>query len=100
MVGLTHGPLFATTFINSFGKRAYAAGFQRTLVSAGGPAASASLGLRLGAISGYDERFLAFAKDTPIIPMASVYSLVELKRVGVEVSWTFVVASAAISVRF
>jgi hypothetical protein len=100
MLGVTHGPIFATTFVNSFGRRAYAAGFQRDLWSRTGRVASASLGLRLGAISGYDERFLNFAKDTPVLPMLSVYSLLELKRVGVEVSWTMVVASAALSVRF
>lgn len=100
MLGLTHGPVFATTFVNSFGKRAYAAGFQRALVSRRSPLGAASLGVRLGAISGYDERFLAFAKDTPVIPMASVYTLFELKRVGFEASWTLVVASAAVCVRF
>ena len=100
MLGVTHGPVFATTFVNSFGKRAYAAGLQHALISRRSRFAAASLGIRVGAISGYDERFLAFAKDTPVIPMASVYSLFELKRVGVEASWTLVVASAALCVRF
>jgi hypothetical protein len=100
MLGVTHGPVFATTFVNSFGKRAYAAGLQRALAWRRSSLGAASLGVRLGAISGYDERFLAFAKDTPVIPMASVYTLFELKRVGIEASWTLVVASAAISVRF
>ncbi len=100
MLGVTHGPVFATTFVNSFGKRAYAAGVQRNLWSRTSRVAAGSFGLRLGAISGYDERFLNFAKDTPVLPMLSVYSLIEVKRVGVEVSWTMVVASAAVSVRF
>lgn len=100
MLGLTHGPVFATTFVNSFGNRAYAAGFQHAVVSGTSGAASASLGFRIGAISGYDERFLSFAKDTPVLPMVSAYSLFERKRLGVEVSWTLVVASAAVCIRF
>jgi hypothetical protein len=100
MVGITHGPVFATTFVNSFGKRAYAAGFQHAVLSGTRGNASASLGFRLGAISGYDERFLSFAKDTPVLPMFSVYSLFEEKHLGVEVSWTMVVASAAVCFKF
>ena len=100
MVGLTRGPVFATTFVNSFGKRAYAAGFQHAVFSGSRGNYAASLGFRLGAISGYDERFLSFAKDTPVLPMFSVYTLIEEKHIGVEVSWTMVVASAALCFRF
>jgi hypothetical protein len=100
MVGVTHGPVFATTFVNSFGKRAYAAGFQHAILSGTRGHYAASLGFRLGAISGYDERFLSFAKDTPVLPMLSVYSLFEERHLGVEVSWTMVVASAAVCFRF
>jgi hypothetical protein len=100
MVAITHGPVFATTFVNSFGKRAYAAGFQHDVLSANRGSAAASLGFRLGAISGYDERFLSFAKDTPVLPMFSVYTRVEERHLGVELSWTMVVLSAALCVRF
>ena len=100
MFAITRGPIFATTFVNSFGKRAYAAGFQHAIASATRGSASASLGFRLGAISGYDERFLKFAADTPVLPMFSVYSLFEERHLGVEVSWTMVVASAALSIKF
>ena len=100
MLGVTRGPVFVTTFVNSFGKRAYAAGVQHTLLARRRGTASASLGFRLGAISGYDERFLRFAKNTPVLPMFSVYSLVEEKHLGVEVSWTMVVASVGLCVRF
>jgi len=100
MAAVTYGPVFATTFVNSFGKRAYAAGFQRDLVSGTRGSAAAALGFRLGAISGYDERFWKFAKDTPVLPMFSVYSRFEEKHLGVELSWTMVVASAAVSFRF
>lgn len=100
MVAVTHGPVFATTFVNSFGKRAYAAGFQHAVLSGNRGNASASLGFRLGAISGYDERFLKFAADTPVLPMFSVYTLIEEKHLGVEVSWTMVVASVGLSFRF
>ena len=100
MVGVTRGPIFVTTFVNSFGKRAYAAGFQHAVLSGSRGTAAASLGFRLGAISGYDERFLSFAKDTPVLPMFSVYTLVEERHLGLELSWTMVVLSAALCIRF
>jgi hypothetical protein len=100
MIGVTHGPAFVTTFVNSFGKRAYAAGFQHDVLSADRGSAAAALGFRLGAISGYDERFLKFAADTPVLPMFSVYSRFEERHLGVELSWTMVVASVAACFRF
>jgi hypothetical protein len=100
MVAVTRGPIYATTFVNSFGKRAYAAGFQHAVFSGTRGIASASLGFRLGGISGYDERFLSFAKNTPVLPMFSVYTLIEERHLGVELSWTMVVASAALCFRF
>ena len=98
--GVAHGPVFAATFVNSFGDRAYAAGWQKSVFARRGRWAAGAVGIRLGAISGYDERFLSFARDARVIPMVSVYSRVELTRLGVEVSWTAVVASAALSFRF
>lgn len=100
MIGITKGPVFATTFVNSFGKRAYAAGFQHAVLASSRGNAAASLGFRLGAISGYDERFLKFAADTPVLPMFSVYTLIEERHLGVELSWTMVVASAALCFKF
>jgi hypothetical protein len=65
LVGFTHRGFFGGTFTNSFGRRAFTGGLQRTLLArARGPLAI-SLGYRLGAITGYDGRFMRFARDTP-----------------------------------
>ena len=85
--------------MNSFGRRAWAAGYQRTAVSATRGPLAASLGFRLGAISGYDGRFMRIARHTPVLPLISAFGNVDVGRVGLEVSYTMVVVSVAVSYR-
>ena len=100
LIGVAYRRFFGATFMNSFGRRAYAAGYQRTaLTSRRGPL-TASLGFRLGAISGYDGRFMRIARSTPVLPLMSVFGNVDVGRLGVELSYTIVIVSAAVSYRF
>ena len=100
VVGLTYRGFFGATFLNSFGRRAFTAGIQRTLVASEPRPIGASLGLRIGLVSGYDGRFMQIARDTPVLPFAQPFVTVDLYHVGVEVSYTFVVVSVAASYRF
>jgi hypothetical protein len=100
VVGLTYRGLFGATFLNSFGRRAFTAGIQRTLVASEPRPIGASLGLRVGIVSGYDGRFMQIARDTPVLPFAQPFVTVDVYHVGVEVSYTFVVMSVAASYRF
>ncbi len=99
LVGVAYRRFFGATFMNSFGRRAYAAGYQRTAISSRRGALTASLGFRLGAISGYDGRFMRIARSTPVLPLMSVFGNVDVGRVGVELSYTIVVVSVAMSYR-
>ena len=99
-VGVTKGGYFGATYLNSFGRRAFAAGLQRTLVSTRDRLIDLSIGYRLGLVSGYDERFMRIARDTPVMPLAQPFVMLEVGRLGVEVSYSFVVVSAATSFRF
>jgi hypothetical protein len=99
-LGISYRHLFAATFINSFDKRAYAAGLQKEFARGRKGVFSASWGGRLGAVYGYDERFLKLAKDSPVLPMAQAYGLLEVGHVGAEFSWTYVVVSVTGSIRF
>jgi hypothetical protein len=99
-VGLTTRGYFVATFRNSFDKRAYAAGLQRSIVTTQDRPIDVSIGYRLGLISGYDERFMRIARDTPVMPLIQPFATAEAGRLGLEVSYTFVVVSAALSFRF
>jgi len=100
LIGVTWRGYFAGTFLNSFGKRAYTAGIQGPIVQDRSGALRSMLGVRAGAISGYDGRFMKFANKTPVLPIASVFGMLEYQRTGIEVSYTFVILSAAITYRF
>jgi hypothetical protein len=100
VVGLTYRGFFGATFLNSFGRRAFTAGIQRTLVASAPRPIGASLGLRIGLVSGYDGRFMQIARDTPVLPFAQPFVTIDIHHVGVEVSYTFVVVSVAASYRF
>lgn len=99
-VGLAHRGYFGATFLNSFGKRAYAGGLQRTVLATDPRFLSASLGFRLGFITGYDGRLMAIARKTPVLPLIQPFGVLDVGPVGFDVSFTFVVASVALSYKF
>jgi hypothetical protein len=100
VIGIAGRGYFGATFLNSFGRRAFTGGLQRTVVAGDWPRAQVSLGYRLGFVTGYDGRFMELARKTPVMPLVHPYVLIDVRRVGIEVSYTFVVASVALSYRF
>jgi hypothetical protein len=100
LVGVSRGKLFGATFINSFGRRAFAAGLELPIVGGRAGWLGGALGTRLGALTGYDERFWKIAKDTPVLPLIQAYGRVDIGRLGIEADWTWVVASVTFSVRY
>jgi len=100
VIGASYRGLFAATFLNSFGRRAYTAGIQRTLFTAEPRPFGASIGYRVGLVSGYDGRFMRIARDTPVLPLVQPFVSLDVQHIGVEVSYTFVVVSVAASYRF
>jgi hypothetical protein len=100
LVGVTHRSYFFATFRNSFGRQAFTAGMQRTLVSRRRGRLASSLGGRVGLVYGYDGRFIRLARDVPVLPMIQGFGNVDVGRVGIEVSYTFVVVSVTTSYRF
>ena len=100
VVGLSARGYFGATFLNSFGRRAFAGGLQRTIVASDPAPIGASLGVRLGFITGYDGRLLRIARDTPVLPLIQPFATIDVQRIGFEVSFTFVVVSVAVSYGF
>ena len=91
---------FGATFLNSYGRRAYTGGIQRTLVTTDGTKLNVSLGYRLGFVTGYDGRLMAIARKTPVLPLVQPFVVADVGHVGFEISYTFVVVSVATSYRF
>ncbi len=100
LLALSHQGYFLGTFVNSFGDRGIAAGVQRGLANWGSDRAALSAGWRGGLVSGYDERLLGGLGDRwPVLPFLQVLANVDWRRVGVELSWSGIVVSAATSIR-
>lgn len=101
VAGLSAGGYFGATFLNSFGRRGFTGGLQRTIVSTDRRQdVVASVGFRLGFVTGYDGRLMAMARKTPILPLVQPFASVDIAHFGFEVQYTFVIVSAALSYRF
>ena len=99
-IGLAWHGFFGATFMNSFGRRAFTGGLQRTIVSTRPAPIGASIGYRLGVVTGYDGRFMPLARKTPVLPLVQPFVSIDVTHVSVEVSYTFVVVSVAASYKF
>ena len=99
-VGLSWRGFFGATFLNSYGRRAYTGGIQRTILSTDPRPIGASLGFRLGFVTGYDGRLMRLARETPVLPLVQPFASIDVQHVSFEVSYTFVVVSLAMSYRF
>jgi hypothetical protein len=100
VLGMSWGNVYGATFMNSFGKRAYSAGLQGSLVRWDTSPVALGLGYRAGLITGYDERFISWAGKTPVLPLVQPLVHLDGKRLGLELSYSGVIASAAFNVRF
>lgn len=100
LLGASWRGFYGATFVNTFGDRAYSAGYQGILVRWNPGAVSLGLGYRVGLITGYDERFMPLAGKTPLIPLVQPRLTLDGKRLGLELSYSGVVASTGFNVRF
>jgi hypothetical protein len=99
LLALSWGPIYGGTFINSFGKRAYSVGVQRAVARWNSRIVSAGLGYRVGLVTGYDERLFPLAGETPVLPLFQPLITLDASRLGLELSYSGVIASAGLNVR-
>ncbi|HUE96197.1 MAG TPA: hypothetical protein VMN39_06035 [Longimicrobiaceae bacterium] len=85
--------LYGGTFVNSFGRRAFAVGIERPLVRDDGGGVNTGLGYRFGLVTGYDERLIGLAAKTPVLPALQVMGDVAVGRTGLELAWAGKVAT-------
>jgi hypothetical protein len=99
LLAISWGGFYGATFINSFGKRAYSAGVQRDVARWNSGIVSLGLGYRAGVVTGYDERLFPLAGKTPVLPLLQPLITLDASRLGLELSYSGVIASAGLSVR-
>jgi hypothetical protein len=99
-IGATARNVYAATFINSYGTRSFTGGYQDVLTRWNPRPASVGIGYRAGLVTGYDERFMALAGRSPVVPLLQPLLIVERGGVGIEFTYSGVVASAGFGVRF
>jgi hypothetical protein len=99
LLALSWGRIYGGTFINSFGRRAYSVGVQETVARWSAGIVSLGLGYRAGVVTGYDERLFPLAGKTPVLPVLQPLITLDGNRLGLEVSYSGVIASAGLNVR-
>jgi len=98
---ITYRGYFAGTFINSYHRRSYAVGIERSVrTGVLGSGTEYGVGYRVGAIHGYDSRLLPVAGKIPVVPFAQAVGDVSWKRLGVEGTFCVRVVTAGLFVRF
>ena len=101
LIAATYDGYFAGTLLNSFYDRAYVAGIQRVFFSQQiSENFSQSVGYRIGFISGYDERMMSFAKNTPVLPFPQLIYDLSWKHAGVEFGLLPMAATAGLFYQF
>jgi hypothetical protein len=100
VVGVSWGRIYGATFINSFGKRAYSIGLQRTVAHWSSRTVSPGLGYRVGLITGYDRRLFPLAGKTPVLPLLQPLVTLDADRLGLELSYVGVIMSGGVNVRW
>jgi len=99
LVGVGWRGLYGSTFVNSYGSRAFALGVERSMSRATDGVIERGIGYRLGLVTGYDRRFHPFADKVPALPIAQLVGDVASGPTSVELAWTGLVASLGPRVR-
>jgi hypothetical protein len=101
LIGYNFRGYFLGTFINSYNQRSWATGVQRSVWSIGKlDSLNTSLGYRLGLMTGYQNRFPQFYRNSPIIFFPEFYANVAFDYIGVQISYSWTVVTAGFFIRF
>ncbi len=95
-IGIQYKGINVATFSNSFYEQVYVLAFSRQVyVTDMSENSKFSAGYRVGGMYGYDGKLGAFADKYPIVPLVQIYTHFQYKRVGIEFTYTGIVASAS-----
>lgn len=100
VLGLSRDGVFLGTFVNTYGKRSFAAGYHGELLGMDIGGLNLGLGFRVGAMTGYDERLHALAGKSPVFPLAQARVAADTRLGGFEVTYAGIIATGAVYLRF
>lgn len=93
LMGVGWRGLYGSTFVNSYGSRAFAFGVEKSMTRVEDGGLDRGLGYRIGLVTGYDRRFHPFADKVPALPIAQLVGDVARGPTSVELAWSGLVAS-------
>lgn len=99
-LGVQFRSFFGFTCVNSFERRTWVVGVERSWIEAERGPFGVLLGFRAGLIRGYDTDLFQVAGQTPVLPFAGVLALLHLGPVGGEVSWVYKAVSLVGAILF
>ena len=95
-IGVQYKGINLATLSNSFYEQIYVLAFSRQVyVTNMSENSKFSTGYRIGGMYGYDGKLGEFADKYPIVPLIQIYTHFQYKRVGIELTYTGIVASAS-----
>jgi len=83
-VALQASGWLAAVFMNSYDRLSLMGAVERAWIEARSGSFAIGTGYRAGLLSGYDERLLSWADDTPVIPFVGLLGWVQLGRLSVD----------------
>ena len=83
------GHWFGATFVNSYDERTFIAGIERTWASLRRGPFATGVGYRVGLITGYDERLIALARHTPVLPFGGILLWTQTGPVSVDAYYVY-----------
>lgn len=91
---------FAATFINSYGRRAFSGGLERSWFTLERGPLGLGAGYRVGAVTSYDERLFALAGHTPILPYIGALVWGDVGPLALDAFYVYRAITVEVAVRF
>ena len=91
---------FAATFVNSYDERSFIAGIERDWLRGSWGVSDFGAGYRVGLVTGYDERLVAWAEDVPVLAFGGLVGWFEAGPFGLDVYYVYRAITLETSVRF
>jgi len=98
--GLQFEMIYAGTFINSYGDRAFVGGVELEWISGDWGPIGTGLGYRTGLVTGYDEQLFDIAEHTPVLPFIGLLAWVDIGPVGADVFYVYRAITLEASIGF
>lgn len=98
--GVQFSQWFAATFVNSYDDRSFIVGLERYWFTGRASVMKFGLGYRAGLLTGYDERLMAVAKYTPVLPFGGLLGWVDIGPIAIDTFYVWRAMTVEAALRF